>query len=352
MDSGPPWISLEGIQKDFFGLGITPIGHIHIGFRYRVDPFIGIDRRKPGLTEIGLDLAAAACINTLPHCAAKNRTRSVTEFGQRGRRGRSTLTITALVQLVAAPSEQQRENASTPNQQRGVIRRRLDFRRLDSCGLRHGRRRRRDRPHLGNRLRRLRKLGLFSGNGRRSNRLDRSLCDGRLRHNSRRRSFRLHLGHALALQFDQALKLLDTFFEFGQASIGFAQCLVPRNQIFLERLQAEYYQRWLDNFDADGLLPVGEIKDTGFYAQGSFFPIKQKLEVYGVTSQIYGDEDAGFGDSSEYGIGMNWYPYPTRNHRLNVQLLDVNDSPVSSTFGYYTGGQDGWTLASSFSIFF
>ena len=117
-------------------------------------------------------------------------------------------------------------------------------------------------------------------------------------------------------------------------------------------LQAEYYQRWLDEFDADGLLPVPEIKDTGFYVQGSFFPIKQKLELYGITSQIYGDEDAGFGDSSEYGIGMNWYPYPTRNHRLNVQLLDVNKSPVSSTFGYYTGGQDGWTLASSFSIFF
>ena len=117
-------------------------------------------------------------------------------------------------------------------------------------------------------------------------------------------------------------------------------------------LQAEYYWRTLDNFMADGLLPVREIKDTGFYVQGSFFPIKQKLEVYGLTSQIYGDEDAGFGDSSEYGIGMNWYPYPTRNHRLNVQLLDVNRSPVSSTFGYYVGGQDGWTLASSFSVFF
>jgi hypothetical protein len=117
-------------------------------------------------------------------------------------------------------------------------------------------------------------------------------------------------------------------------------------------LQAEYYQRWLDNFVADGLLPVGEIKDTGFYVQGSFFPVRQKLEVYGITSQIYGDGDAGFGDSSEYGVGMNWYPYPTRNHRLNVQLLDVNRSPVSSTFGYYVGGQDGWTLASSFSVFF
>jgi hypothetical protein len=117
-------------------------------------------------------------------------------------------------------------------------------------------------------------------------------------------------------------------------------------------LQAEYYQRWLDSFVADGILPVGEIKDTGFYVQASFFPVKQKLELYGITSQIYGDEDAGFGDSSEYGIGMNYYPYPTRNHRLNVQLLDVNKSPVSSTFGYYIGGQDGWTLASSFSIFF
>jgi hypothetical protein len=117
-------------------------------------------------------------------------------------------------------------------------------------------------------------------------------------------------------------------------------------------LQAEYYQRWLDNFDADGLLPVAEIKDSGFYVQAAFFPVKQKLELYGITSQIYGDDDAGFGDSSEYGIGMNWYPYPTRNHRLNVQLLDVNKSPVSSTFGYYTGGQDGWTLASSFSVFF
>jgi len=117
-------------------------------------------------------------------------------------------------------------------------------------------------------------------------------------------------------------------------------------------LQAEYYQRWLDNFDADGLLPVSEIKDNGFYVQGSFFPIREKLELYALTSQIYGDDDAGFGDSSEYGVGMNWYPYPTRNHRLNLQLLDVNKSPVSSTFGYYTGGQDGWTLASSFSIFF
>jgi hypothetical protein len=117
-------------------------------------------------------------------------------------------------------------------------------------------------------------------------------------------------------------------------------------------LQAEYYQRWLDNFDADGLLPVREIKDSGFYVQGAFFPIRRVLELYAATSQIYGDSDAGFGNATEYLIGTNWYPFDTRNHRLNLQLMDVNGSPVSSTFGYYTGGQDGWTLATAFSIFF
>ena len=117
-------------------------------------------------------------------------------------------------------------------------------------------------------------------------------------------------------------------------------------------LQAEYYQRQLDNFAADGPLPNTKIVDRGFYLQAAFYPIPRKLELYGITSQIYGDKDAGFDNSSEYGVGMNWYPFDTRNHRLNLQVLDVNKSPVSSAFGYYVGGQDGINYASSFSIFF
>ena len=115
---------------------------------------------------------------------------------------------------------------------------------------------------------------------------------------------------------------------------------------------AEYYQRQLDNFAADGPLPNTKIVDRGFYLQAAFYPIPRKLELYGITSQIYGDKDAGFDNSSEYGVGMNWYPFDTRNHRLNLQVLDVNKSPVSSAFGYYVGGQDGINYASSFSIFF
>jgi Protein of unknown function (DUF3011) len=117
-------------------------------------------------------------------------------------------------------------------------------------------------------------------------------------------------------------------------------------------LQTEIYTRWLDGFAADGPLPVSSILDRGFYVQGAFFPVPKKLEVYAATSQIYGDEDAGFDNSSEYLAGANFYPVNSRNHRLNVQVIDVNRSPVSSTFGYYVAGQKGTTVSAAFSVFF
>jgi len=117
-------------------------------------------------------------------------------------------------------------------------------------------------------------------------------------------------------------------------------------------LQTEIYTRWLDGFVADGPLPVESIVDKGFYVQGSFYPIPKRLELYGATSQIYGDKDAGFSNSSEYILGTNVYPFKTRNHRLNVQVIDVNRSPVSSTFGYYVGGLDGTVVSAAFSVFF
>jgi hypothetical protein len=117
-------------------------------------------------------------------------------------------------------------------------------------------------------------------------------------------------------------------------------------------LQTEFYYRWLDNFKADGFMPVNEIEDWGFYVQGSFFAIPRTLEVYGATSQIYGDDSLGFDKSSEYILGLNWYPMDTRNHRVNVQYMNINKSPVGSTFGYYTAGQDGDTLSVAASVFF
>lgn len=117
-------------------------------------------------------------------------------------------------------------------------------------------------------------------------------------------------------------------------------------------LQTELYYRWLGGFRADGLLPVDSIVDKGFYVQAAFFPWPKRLELYAATSQIFGDKDAGFGNSSEYLVGTNLYPADTRNIRLNLQLMDINRSPVGSTFGYYSGGLDGYTIAVGASVFY
>jgi hypothetical protein len=117
-------------------------------------------------------------------------------------------------------------------------------------------------------------------------------------------------------------------------------------------LQTEIYHRWLGGFEADGPLPVESILDKGFYVQAAFYPIPKKLELYGATSQIYGDKSGGFANSNEYLGGLNVYLANSRNHRVNVQVIRVNRSPVSSSFGYYVGGQKGVTVSAAVSIFF
>jgi hypothetical protein len=113
-----------------------------------------------------------------------------------------------------------------------------------------------------------------------------------------------------------------------------------------------YFLRALDDFVTDGPVPTDQIVDQGFYLQAAFYPVKQKLEAYAVTSWVFGDKDDGFDTQHEYIGGMNWFPAPTRDVRVNAQLIWVNRSPVSSTFGYYTGGQKGWVATMSASINF
>jgi hypothetical protein len=102
-------------------------------------------------------------------------------------------------------------------------------------------------------------------------------------------------------------------------------------------LQGEGYGRWLDNFVADGPLPVSVVRDTGFYVQVSKMIIPKRFELYGATSYIFSD----YGKPKEFIVGGNYYPWNTRNIRLNTQLINVGHSPVSSTFGFYVGQLTG-----------
>lgn len=102
-------------------------------------------------------------------------------------------------------------------------------------------------------------------------------------------------------------------------------------------IQGEGYGRQLDHFVADGPLPLRDVKDYGFYVQAAYMVVPKRVEFYAGTSYIFGQ----FGTPKEFLGGNNYYPWNTRNIRLNTQVIYAFHSPVSSTFGFYTGQQTG-----------
>lgn len=102
-------------------------------------------------------------------------------------------------------------------------------------------------------------------------------------------------------------------------------------------LQGEGYGRLLDEFVADGRLPVGDVRDYGFYVQAADMIVPKRFELYGATSYVFGQ----YADPKEFIVGANYYPWNTRNIRLNGQLINVDHSPVNSTFGFYIGQLTG-----------
>lgn len=113
-------------------------------------------------------------------------------------------------------------------------------------------------------------------------------------------------------------------------------------------LQGEGYYRRLDNFVATGPMPVKVVRDTGFYVQMAYMVVPKRVELYGATSYVFSD----YGRPKEFIVGNNYYPWNTRNLRLNTQLIFVDHSPVSSTFGFYTGLATGQILAIGFTALY
>ncbi len=113
-------------------------------------------------------------------------------------------------------------------------------------------------------------------------------------------------------------------------------------------LQGEGYFRILDNFIADGPMPLRTLQDKGFYVQASYMVLPKMFEVYGATSKVFSQ----MGSPWEVVGGSNYYPFKNRNFRFNVHVVNVNKSPVSSTFGYYVGGLKGWSMTAGSSVLF
>lgn len=113
-------------------------------------------------------------------------------------------------------------------------------------------------------------------------------------------------------------------------------------------LQGEGYDRKLDNFVADGPLPVSAVRDYGFYVQLGYMVVPKLVELYGATSYIFGQ----YGNSKEFIVGGNYYAWKSRNARLNIQLINVDRSPVSSTFGFYLGQLKGQVFTIGMTAFY
>jgi hypothetical protein len=103
-------------------------------------------------------------------------------------------------------------------------------------------------------------------------------------------------------------------------------------------VNGQYYMRWLDEFEADGPIPVTSTYDQGFELIASDFIIPRKLVAYVRGSSIFGY----FGDSWEAAGGVKWYFLPTERMWLAAELMRTNKVPYSGTFTPYTAGMTGW----------
>ena len=113
-------------------------------------------------------------------------------------------------------------------------------------------------------------------------------------------------------------------------------------------LQGEGYYRKLDQFVADGTMPVSAVRDTGFYVQAAQMIVPKRIELYAGISYII----SNYGHPKEFIVGGNYYPWNSRNLRLNIQLINVDRSPVSSTFGFYIGQLKGQVVSIGFTTLY
>jgi hypothetical protein len=103
-------------------------------------------------------------------------------------------------------------------------------------------------------------------------------------------------------------------------------------------LNGQYYFRWIDDFKADGPIPVKETFDHGFELSAAAFILPRTLMAYGRGSMVFGQ----FRDSWEAGVGLKWYFLPTERLWLNAELMRTVNVPYSGTFTPYTAGMTAW----------
>jgi hypothetical protein len=111
----------------------------------------------------------------------------------------------------------------------------------------------------------------------------------------------------------------------------------------------ELADRWLNDFEADGALPLSHMHDWGFEASLGYFVARNKLETYVRSSYVHGP----FAQPVEGAVGFHFYPVRrTRDVWLSAEAIGIRDSPFGSVLYIYSAGQTGLLVPVQFLLRF
>ena len=103
-------------------------------------------------------------------------------------------------------------------------------------------------------------------------------------------------------------------------------------------LEAEYYWRWLSDFEGPNTGGIADIDDHGFQVQSSAMVVP---EVAPGVPRAARRSTAATATRSEVRAGLNWYFVKERGLRVNAEWLHLNKCPVGYTAVPYPVGGNG-----------
>ena len=109
-------------------------------------------------------------------------------------------------------------------------------------------------------------------------------------------------------------------------------------------MNGEAYFRWLEQLRGTGPLPHKDLFQRGFYLEGGYFLVPDKLDFNLRYSQV-----SGLFDTSEgYAAGFNWYPLDTAFMKISFDVTSLDGSPLQNASSDILVGDDGTLFRTQF----
>ena len=100
---------------------------------------------------------------------------------------------------------------------------------------------------------------------------------------------------------------------------------------------SELFLRWIEQIEGNGIIPVNELFQRGYYVEGGRFLIPKKLDF----NVRYGQVSGAFGNASEISAGCNWYPLESNGLKLSFDVTSLDGSPLQNTATDILVGDEG-----------